>query len=334
LFTKLVNDNQTNWNEHLPTVLFSYRTAFKVSTGYTPFQLVYGLHPLMPTEYIVPTRRTDGALDFTPTCVLTACLANLEQMDSARHHAQQVVGERQWSRALWNQQHYRQKDFQLGDSILWYPKGQKEHVGKFKSRWFGPYIIQYRLSNNTALLVTVAYFQPDPIIVNINKLKPYRFYEDQQLVTIEPKKSPKGLDDHQKGDNITLDNVEGQSTLVVEVQGIGQQTMAEWTKEAEQKIGTEKEEGRTTAPTEKETTRRKKIVAEKEKENIFCGMVGIISIKIKEEHAEEARGQNPQRDEILADGGLSSDRGRRQLGFGEVTKATPTQEGAIFCHCC
>jgi hypothetical protein len=34
-------------------VLFSYRTTYKVAIGYTPYQLVYGLHPLMPIEYIV-----------------------------------------------------------------------------------------------------------------------------------------------------------------------------------------------------------------------------------------------------------------------------------------
>jgi hypothetical protein len=154
-------------------------TTFKVLTGYTTFQLVYGLHSLMPTEYIVPTQRTNGALDYTPMRVLTARLTDLEQMDSARHHAQQVAGERHWSIALWSQQHYRQKDFQLGDYVLWYPKGQKEHVGKFKSRWFRRYKIQYRLTNNTALLVTVAHFEPDPIIVNIKKLKSYRFSADQ-----------------------------------------------------------------------------------------------------------------------------------------------------------
>jgi hypothetical protein len=34
-------------------MLFSYRTAYKVVVWYTPYQLVYGLHPLMPTKYIV-----------------------------------------------------------------------------------------------------------------------------------------------------------------------------------------------------------------------------------------------------------------------------------------
>jgi hypothetical protein len=53
LFTKLVGESKTNWDEHLPIVLFSYETTYKVAIGYTPYQLVYGLHLLMPTKYIL-----------------------------------------------------------------------------------------------------------------------------------------------------------------------------------------------------------------------------------------------------------------------------------------
>jgi hypothetical protein len=34
-------------------LLFLYKIAYKVATWYTPYQLVYGLHPLTPIEYIV-----------------------------------------------------------------------------------------------------------------------------------------------------------------------------------------------------------------------------------------------------------------------------------------
>jgi len=51
LLIKVVNENKTDWDEHLPIVLFSYRTTYKVVIGYTPYQFVYGLHPLMPIEY-------------------------------------------------------------------------------------------------------------------------------------------------------------------------------------------------------------------------------------------------------------------------------------------
>ncbi len=54
LLTKLVNENKMDWDEHLPTILFSYITTYKVTTRYTPYQFVYGLHPLMPIEYILP----------------------------------------------------------------------------------------------------------------------------------------------------------------------------------------------------------------------------------------------------------------------------------------
>ncbi len=53
LLTKLINENKTNWDEHLSTMLFSYKSTYKVATWYTPYQLVYGLHPLMPIKYIV-----------------------------------------------------------------------------------------------------------------------------------------------------------------------------------------------------------------------------------------------------------------------------------------
>jgi hypothetical protein len=51
LLTKLVSENIIDWDEHLSKVLFSYIIIYKVTTRYTPYQLVYGLHPLMPIQY-------------------------------------------------------------------------------------------------------------------------------------------------------------------------------------------------------------------------------------------------------------------------------------------
>ncbi len=49
LFTKLVNENRNDWDEHLSTIILFYKTTFKVGTSRTPFQLVYGLHSLLLT---------------------------------------------------------------------------------------------------------------------------------------------------------------------------------------------------------------------------------------------------------------------------------------------
>lgn len=39
---KLVNNQQTDWDEYLDGVLFAYRTSVQKSTKITPFELMYG----------------------------------------------------------------------------------------------------------------------------------------------------------------------------------------------------------------------------------------------------------------------------------------------------
>ncbi len=66
LLTKLVNEKRTNWDEHLFTNFFSYITTYKVATYYTPYQLVYGLHLLMSTKYILPVINGDTKMQNQP----------------------------------------------------------------------------------------------------------------------------------------------------------------------------------------------------------------------------------------------------------------------------
>jgi len=81
--TKLVNENIIDWDEHLSIVLFSYKTTYKVVTRYTPYQLVYGLHPLMPTKYIVLVVGGNQK-DNTLAKVLTSRISKLEKLQKAR----------------------------------------------------------------------------------------------------------------------------------------------------------------------------------------------------------------------------------------------------------
>jgi hypothetical protein len=53
--------------------------AYKVATSYTPYQLVYGLHLLMATEYVIPAISRDHK-DAKPTKVLIAKVTELENL--------------------------------------------------------------------------------------------------------------------------------------------------------------------------------------------------------------------------------------------------------------
>jgi hypothetical protein len=83
LLTKLVSENKTYWDEHLSTTLLSYRTTYKVVTRYTPYQLMYGSHPLMPTEYIMPIT-SGNERDSTSMRVLTSKITKLEKLQENR----------------------------------------------------------------------------------------------------------------------------------------------------------------------------------------------------------------------------------------------------------
>ncbi len=76
-----------------------------------------------------------------------------------------------------SQQKNTKKKFQFGDYVLWFPKGEKTHLGKFKKRWFGPFKVQYCLPNNIVLFVFINNFEPNLVLVNINKLKLYKYVD-------------------------------------------------------------------------------------------------------------------------------------------------------------
>ncbi len=79
LLTKLVSENKIDWDEHLFTMLFSYKITYKVAIRYPPYQLVYRLHPLMPTKYIMPIVGGNEK-DNTLVKILTSRIIELEKL--------------------------------------------------------------------------------------------------------------------------------------------------------------------------------------------------------------------------------------------------------------
>jgi hypothetical protein len=74
----------------MSTILFSYRTSFKVGIGHTPFQLVYELHPLLPTEYLLPSKPRQNH-DPRHVRILISKLSKLKKLEENRLIAQDLV---------------------------------------------------------------------------------------------------------------------------------------------------------------------------------------------------------------------------------------------------
>jgi hypothetical protein len=70
----------------LYSTLWAYRTSVKTATGFSPFQLVYGLEAVLPIECQIPSLKLAVQL-FPDTSPLEERLLYLEQLDEKRRDA-------------------------------------------------------------------------------------------------------------------------------------------------------------------------------------------------------------------------------------------------------
>ena len=75
-----INESQTDWDEKLDAILFSYRVSKQASTKYSPYFLMFGRHPRLPIdiEYDPPaysnelSEPTDDQIKLAMTNLLSA----------------------------------------------------------------------------------------------------------------------------------------------------------------------------------------------------------------------------------------------------------------------
>ncbi|XP_020421339.1 uncharacterized protein LOC109949658 [Prunus persica] len=137
---KKVSGNKKDWHERLPEALWAYRTTIRNSTGYSPYNLVYGAEAVIPLEVQFPLLRV--ALQLTnPDENANVRLAELEALDEKRLAAQQrlEIYQAQVTKAFNRKVKFR--SYSIGDLVLTFQRPfvitRKMH-GKFEPKWEGP----------------------------------------------------------------------------------------------------------------------------------------------------------------------------------------------------
>nr|XP_009782338.1 PREDICTED: uncharacterized protein LOC104231096 [Nicotiana sylvestris] len=135
---KRLEESKCNWLEVLPGVLWAYRTTAKISTGETPFSLVYGVEALIPVEIGEPNMRYTQATEESNEEEKRVKLDLLkERWENAliRMTAQKQVIERYYNRKA------RLRYFKIGDYILKkvFQSTRAANAGKLSPTWDGSY---------------------------------------------------------------------------------------------------------------------------------------------------------------------------------------------------
>ena len=87
MLQRMIGVCKRNWHLILYSTLWVYQTSVRKTTGFSPFQLVYGLEAILPIQCEIPLLKL--TIDLLPdTLEEEACLFNLIHLDEMRREAQ------------------------------------------------------------------------------------------------------------------------------------------------------------------------------------------------------------------------------------------------------
>ena len=97
----LVSENRSDWEDKLDSVLWAFRTAYKVATGMTPFKLVYGMEAVVPMEYVIPSLRLAVQHRLSPEDSVAHRKQELLRLEEDRIYSAYVAEVSQKRRQAW-----------------------------------------------------------------------------------------------------------------------------------------------------------------------------------------------------------------------------------------
>jgi hypothetical protein len=139
---KMCGTNGKKWQSFLPLVLFADRVSTKRTTGYTPYELVFGQPAVLPIDLEMETFLGTDWEEVTSTADLLSARADqLEKREETLQKAYKKLKEtREKSVESWNKQKADRGPISPGELVLVYNGSLESQWGKlFENRWNGPY---------------------------------------------------------------------------------------------------------------------------------------------------------------------------------------------------
>jgi hypothetical protein len=153
MLRQMIGIHKMSWHMMLFSALWAYRTFVKSATGFTLFQLVYGLESILPIECEIPSLKLVVEL-LLNTSSKEERLLYLMQLDKTRRDATLVIKAQKKCVKAQYEKHVRPRVFSEVDLILLYQQDW-DMLGarKFEAMWRSSYIIRRVLEKGAYELV-------------------------------------------------------------------------------------------------------------------------------------------------------------------------------------
>ena len=168
---KLAVEKPKDWDRYIPALLFAYREVPQSSTGFSPFELLYGRTvrgPMMILKALWTDEETDEEVKTTYEYV-TDLRNRLETVGRLARENLTIAQSRQ---AEYYDKKTKPRQFEVNDKVLLL---LPEAHNKLQMRWKGPYIVTEKLSGLNYRIQT----GKKEKIFHINLLKKYVDRDDQ-----------------------------------------------------------------------------------------------------------------------------------------------------------
>ena len=139
MLRKAATDEGKDWDRLLPYLLFAYREVPQASTGFSPFELLYGRQVRGPLDVLKEAWEGDNRSDES---VVSYVLLVRERLERMAELVQENLSRSQKQQKVWYDRNARSREFQPGDQVLVL---LPTSTNKLIAQWQGPYVVVRRL---------------------------------------------------------------------------------------------------------------------------------------------------------------------------------------------
>lgn len=150
MLRKFVTDKSDDWDQWLPYLLFAYREVPQTSTGFSPFELLYGREVRGPLMLLKDM--WGGEQDcVSPTNIVDYVVQMREKLEAMSTLAQEHMAEAQKRQKTWYDQKARTRNFEPGTQVL---VMLPTDASKLTAKWQGPFKVLRKLGPVTYEVAT------------------------------------------------------------------------------------------------------------------------------------------------------------------------------------
>lgn len=175
MLSKYTNTKQTDWDEYLPHVTFAYNSARQDTTKYSPFMLVYGREPILPTEAnLMEPNDSQDAHKIREKALAVRNMA-----------AENINKKRATDKVRYDEKH-RHLEFKEGDLVkVFTPIRKVGRSEKLLLRWFGPYKIVRKIGEVDYEIQKGPTKSSKKEVVHVSRILPYNDPWTPEVVPVD-----------------------------------------------------------------------------------------------------------------------------------------------------